>query len=86
MTFLWPRPSDLSKGLGNRRSGTERVTWSPRVRLEGWGVTVNDQGPDFPGSLVEAPRGEIGFWPLESTQEPEGASVPGKCQIEQGRA
>jgi len=46
---------------------------------------VNDQGPDFLGSLVQAPRGEIGFWPSESTQEPEGASVPGKYQIEQGR-
>lgn len=63
----------------------ERVTWSPGVPLEGWGVTVNDQGPDFLGSLVQAPRGEIGFWPSESTQEPEGASVPGKYQIEQGR-
>ena len=62
----------------------ERVTWSPGVPLEGWGVTVNDQGPDFPGSLVQAPRHEIEFWPLKSTQEPEGASVPGKCQIEQG--
>lgn len=38
-----------------------------------------------PGSLVQAPRGEIGFWPLESTQKPEGASVPGKYRIEQGR-
>lgn len=46
---------------------------------------MNDQGPDFLGSLVQAPRGEIGFWPSESTQEPEGASVPGKYQIEQGR-
>lgn len=63
----------------------ERVTRSPGVPLEGWGVTVNDQGPDFLGSLVQAPRGEIGYWPSESTQEPEGASVPGKYQLEQGR-
>lgn len=53
--------------------------------MEGWGVTVNDQGPDVPGSLLQAPRSEIGFWPSESTQEPEGASVPAKYQLEEGK-
>lgn len=84
MMFLWPRPSDLGKGLGKKE--WERESHGLRgVPLEGWGVTVNDQGPDVPGRLVQAPRGEIGFWPSESTQEPEGASVPAKYQIEQGR-
>lgn len=55
------------------------------VPLEGWGVTVNDQGPDVLGSLLQAPRGELGFWPSENTQEPEGASVPAKYQLEQGK-
>lgn len=33
--------------------------------------------------LPEVKSGQI--WPLESTQESEGASVPGKYQLEQGR-